>query len=224
MSIKIKIGCLVIFFLSAWSLSHLELATKRPLYWTPPSILRHFNLGYQELVADLLWLRFLQSADFCSFEKGIPVYDGQSVSSCELGWSYRMLDVITELAPRFKTPYRVGGVLMSVFSGDVKGAEKILLKGLNYFSTDWQLHFYLAYLYAVEFEDPWKANYYSYQAAQNGGPDWLGSQLTRQFDLDRQILGKTVLSHFLKKNLTDSQKNRIIQRLQTLQDDSKKIE
>ena len=113
----------------------------RPLYFAPSGMLQYFTLGYQDFTADLLWLRFLQSADFCSFEKGRPVYEGEELaggegrkvlpSECRLGWGYQTAHVITELSPRFRAVYRTAGPVLSVFVGDIEGAERILLKGVK---------------------------------------------------------------------------------------------
>ncbi len=186
---------------------------KKPLYFAPPDILQHFSLGYRDFLANLLWLRFIQDADFCSFEQGKPMYKG-SKKHCELGWSYNMAEAISELAPRFKTLYTLSPVIMSVFTGDKKGAERILLKGLKYFPKDWRINFYMAYLYAVDIKKPELAARYAYQSAENGGPDWLYSLSAKQYGEAKQfILGEAVLKELLKRNPTGRQRARIEERL-----------
>ena len=155
----------------------------RPLYFAPSGMLQYFTLGYQDFTADLLWLRFLQSADFCSFEKGRPVYEGEELaggegrkvlsSECRLGWGYQTAHVITELSPRFRAVYRTAGPVLSVFVGDIEGAERILLKGVKIFPQDWTLSFYLSYLYAVEIKNLQKAKVWSRRAVAYGGPKRL---------------------------------------------------
>ncbi len=190
---------------------------KRPLYFTPPNILQHFSLGYKDFIANLLWLRFIQSADFCSFEKGKPVYTGDK-KDCELGWSYNMVSAITDLAPRFKTPYKLSSLILSIFTGDKKGAEKILLKGLKHFPEDWPINFYATYLYAVELKKPKLAARYAYQAAKNGGPYWLYSLSAKQYGetgiKEHKRLGEQILTDLLNKNLTKGQKKHVKRHLQ----------
>lgn len=190
----------IVFF---GSLKELE---RKPLYFAPPNVLQYFSLGYRDFLANLLWLRFIQDADFCSFEKGKPVYKGDR-KHCELGWSYHMVDAISELAPRFKTPYTLSSIILSVFTGDQKGAEQILLKGLKHFPQDWRINFYAAYLYAVDIKKPELAARYAYQSAKNGGPYWLYSLAAKQYgESQHLLLGETILKNLLKRDLTDKQK------------------
>ena len=179
---------------------------KKPLYFAPPNVIQHFSLGYRDFLADLMWLRFIQDADFCSFEKGKPVYRGDK-KHCELGWSYRMVEAISELAPRFRTLYKLSSVLLSVFIGDKLGAEKILLKGLKHFPNDWKINFYAAYHYVVEVKKPELAARYAYQSAKNGGPYWMYSLAAKQYaEAEHLLLGETILNNLLNKNITDEQK------------------
>ncbi len=179
----------------------------RPLYWTPPPVLKHFSLGYRDFWADLLWLRLIQSADFCSFEQGRPVYKGL-IRQCEKGWSYRMTDLITDLAPRFKAPYMFSSVVLGVFTGDKTGAENILLKGLSVFPKDWRLNFYATWFYSAELNQPERAGHYARQSANNGGPGWLYDFANRPFEKAKQV-SETVRQELLKRNLTEEQKHYI---------------
>ena len=179
---------------------------RKPLYFAPPNILQHLCLGYRDFLANLMWLRFIQDADFCSFEKGKPVYKGDK-KHCELGWSYRMVDAISELAPRFKTLYTFSSTMLSVFTGDTAGAEQILLKGLKHFPKDWRLNFYATHLYSIEIKNPELAARYAYQSAQNGGPYWLYSLAAKKYGESEQLLlGETILKNLLNSGLTAQQK------------------
>ena len=193
---------------------------KKPLYFAPPSLLQHFSLGYKDFTANLLWLRYLQSADFCSFEKGIPIYTGDK-KHCELGWAFRMVDAITELAPRFKSVYTISSSIISVFTGDKKGAEKILLKGVKVFPQDWQINLYTAYLYTTEIKKPEKAAVYAYKAAENGGPQWLYNLSAKKHsEIGNKLLAETILKNLLKRDLTKDQKAQIEKQLKELKENN----
>lgn len=220
MSIRPKIVLLWIAFSGIFFLGGSYQTRHHPLYFTPPNIIRHFALGYHEWIADLLWIRFLQDADFCSIEKGVPVYNGNS-KQCYLGWSYHLADAITELAPRFKSVYKVSSVLMSIFTGDQQGAEKILQKGLTQFPADWQMNFYATYFYSVENPQPIRAAFYARRAAKNGGPSWLHYYYTAT---DHQIpsslyIKKAILQQLLKKNPMPEQKDNLLWHLRNLPTD-----
>ncbi len=209
--VKKIVFLLIISFCGIVFLSEPEKKHPLPLYFTPPAVIKHFTFGYKEQVADFLWLRFLQSADFCSFEKGLPSYNGEALT-CKYGWSYHITNTITELAPRFKTVYKTAGVLMSVFTGDQKGAERILLKGIKHFPNDAQINFYLSYFYSVEKPKPQLATHYATMSAKNGGPLWLYNYSSIPSH-KAKALEHAVLKGLLQGNLTPLQKTIIRKRL-----------
>ena len=191
---------------------------EKPLYFAPPSIMQHLSLGYNDFMANLLWLRYLQSADFCSFEKGVPVYKGDK-KHCELGWGFRMVDSITELAPRFNPVYTISASVLSVFTGDIKGAEKLLLKGLKYFPNDWQMNLYISYLYTVDINNPERAAYHAYKAAENGGPEWLYNLSAKKHsESGNRMLGEMILQNLLKRDLSEKQRRQVEKQLKELRE------
>ena len=191
---------------------------KRPLYFAPPNIIQHFSLGYKDFMANLLWLRYLQSADFCSFEKGIPVYRGDK-KHCEFGWGYHMVDAITELSPRFNPVYTISASVLSVFTGDIKGAEKILLKGVKYFPDDWQINLYISYIYTVDINNPERAAHHAYKAAENGGPEWLYNLAAKKHgEMGNQRLGEIILQNLLNRDLTEKQRSQAEKHLKEFRD------
>ena len=213
-----KILVIICSFIGIISFGGVKEHKKRPLYFAPPNVLQHFSLGYRDFLANILWLRFIQDADFCSFEKGIPVYKGD-IKYCKLGWSYHMVDAITELAPRFRTPYTISSTILSVFTGDKEGTERILQKGLKHFPNDWKINFYATYFYSTDVKKPELAAQYAYKAAQNGGPYWLYSLAAKQHgEAEQFYLGETILKNLLKRGLTDKQKKHVQKHLKELRE------
>ena len=145
---------------------------EKPLFITPPDYLHHFSLGFNDFLANILWVRFVQNSDFCSFDKGLPEYKG-TIMKCKQSWAHYMIDTITNLAPRFKSAYLISIPIISIFIGDKEGAERILLKSLNQFPDSWRLNFFAVYHYTRENPDPKKTAKHAYVAAKNGGPRWL---------------------------------------------------
>jgi hypothetical protein len=86
----------------------------------PPTEIRHFTLGYSEIVADLLWLRTIQDFDYCENRPAGALPSG--AYKCNRGWVFHMIDSVTELAPNFRTPYTTGALVLSVIVNDVSGA------------------------------------------------------------------------------------------------------
>jgi len=148
---------------------------RKPYYFAPPEVIKYFAFGYNDIYADLLWIRYIQNADFCRYEQGIPVYDGRMKYKCHKGWAYHMSNAITELAPRFKKPYVLSSVIMGVIMGDKEGARLILDKAVERFPDDWNISFHAGHHYLMELNQPQKAADLLLNSAKNGGPIWLYS-------------------------------------------------
>ena len=153
-----------------------------PVYFAPPPVIKHFAFGFPDLYADLLWVRLLQDVDFCASEKGLPKYDGKTSYQCEKGWSYKVTDTLTELAPRFLKAYIIAGSIMGVIMGDQEGAKAIYDKGLKRFPNNWRLLFGAGHHYLSEIQDREKGAELLLRSAQNGGPLWLYDLSATQYE------------------------------------------
>jgi len=134
----------------------------------PPKEIVHFTLGQHLVLADGLWVRLLQADDFCenpsqkaAFNPGLLLEDALEAelrpSRCHKGWVYQMLDVATDLNPKFRRAYEMGGVGLSIGVDDREGARLIFEKGIKEFPDDWQLAYRAAYHYIFEIQDPVRA-------------------------------------------------------------------
>ena len=148
---------------------------RKPYYFSPPEVIKYFTFGYNDVYADLLWVRYIQNADFCSYDKGIPVYDGKTKFNCNKGWAFHMANAVTELAPRFKRPYITSSVMMGIIMGDKEGARLILDKAVKQFTKDWDVFFHTGHHYLLELNQPSIAAELLLTAARLGGPYWLYS-------------------------------------------------
>jgi hypothetical protein len=184
----------------------------------PPKDLKYFSLGYQEIIADVLWLRTLQDIDLCGSgsqidtapahaQKGVDLNElirskkGEQAAEqsldhakCNDGWSARMLDSITELAPKFKMPYLVGGTILSVVVHDDIGATIIFKKGVERFPEDWTMAYRAAY-HSMEARHDFKsAAEFLIQAGRHGAPAWVFALAARlQTRTGQAALAKPVL-------------------------------
>ncbi|MCY4321839.1 MAG: hypothetical protein OXC37_05525 [Bdellovibrionaceae bacterium] len=181
--------------------------SNKVFYFAPPEIIKYFSFGFEELYADILWMRLLQNVDFCSSKKGLPIYDGETKYECEKGWSYKMTSAITELAPRFLAPYEISGSILSVIMGDKLGAKKIYDKALKVFPNNWQLHFSASYHYLVELKEEEKAAKLLIKTADLGGPLWLYALAAKTYKKKgRLLLAKEILNQAIKKDSTKKYK------------------
>lgn len=146
---------------------------EKPYYFAPPEVIKYFAFGYNDVYADLLWMRYIQDADFCNSELGIPIYNGRRRHQCHKGWGFHMVNAIIELAPRFRKPYILAGTVLGVLSGDKEGARVVLDKAVERFPEDWEIFFHAAHLYLFELDNQEKAAELLLESAKNGGPIWL---------------------------------------------------
>ena len=197
----------------------------RPLYFAPPQAIKYFSFGFSEVYGDLLWLRLIQDMDFCSSEKGKPVYTGDIKYQCRKGWSYRMTDALTELTPRFLPPYLTASSIMSVIMGDKEGAKRIYDKGVKRFPENWNLYFHAGYHYIWELKDDKGGTELLLQAARNGGPQWLYGLVAKKYKkFGKLLLARQVLKEFLKKDTLGEYQKVIKKRLMEIEKELKKLD
>ena len=198
---------------------------RKPYYFAPPEVIKHFAFGYNDIYADVLWIRYLQDADYCSFEKGIPVYDGKTKYQCDKGWAFYMANAITELAPRFKAPYVVSGTIMGVLMGDKEGARLILDKAVKQFPKDWQVLFHAGNHYLIELKEHAKAAEYILAAAKSGGPAWLYGLSAKLYTKAGQIaVGKKILEQLIKDHEGTNREKAFKNRLKKLHEEGRRLE
>lgn len=191
----------------------------------PPPHIEKFALGYNETLADMLWIRVLQDIDLCENapkgqSPGVEVRGPNA--TCTRGWSFQMLDAITNLSPRWRLPYAIGGSLLSFMVDDREGASELLEKGIKQFPTDYNLNYFAAYHYIYELKNPKRAAETLIAAAKAGGPPWFYSLAAKMYsEAGQDELARTVLLRELE-NLKDDPKAqvRIRWRLEQLEEKS----
>ncbi|MBI5197281.1 MAG: tetratricopeptide repeat protein, partial [Nitrospirae bacterium] len=90
-------------------------------------------LGFEQLAADLLWLRVIQ------------VIGEETVTPKGYAWIYNALDVVTTLDPKFDYAYQMGGIILSVLGKVPEKANALLLKGMKENPNVWQIPFYIGF-------------------------------------------------------------------------------
>ena len=159
----------------------------------PPPHLERFAFGYQEVIADTLWIRALQDFDYCDSQIAKNVCRNNS-------WLYQMLDSITNLAPQFRVPYAAGALALTVIITDVDGATKIFDKGVKAFPNDWPLLYRAAYHYLYEVNDKKRAAELLIEAGKNGAPPWVFSLASRLYsDSGKLDLAKALLEQMIRE-------------------------
>lgn len=179
----------------------------------PPPQMERFLFGFNQAVADSLWLRLVQDFDFCEQigPEGLDAYqrsalkrqmikgtDGSEATNarfnaefrkrygCKKGWVYRMLDTITNVDPRYEIAFSAGGVMLSVLLDDVEGASAFFRKG-EHLSKDWAFFYRAAYHFVEEDPDIPLAVRYLIRARELGGPEWLPSYAAKLYSREGQL-------------------------------------
>ena len=125
-------------------------------------------LGYDQFAADLIWLKAVQHLGATRQSKG-GYY-----------WAYHVVNVVTDLDPKFLPAYLASGAILGVWAGLQYESIEILRKGMRENPDVWQLPFYIGYDYFYELCDPAKAAPYFQAAAKlPGAPSYLPSLAAR---------------------------------------------
>lgn len=124
--------------------------------------LRIVSLGYREFVADLLWL------------KAIQFVGGKDQTGKGYDWLYHVLDVVTDLDPKFFEAYQVGAMALSVLGSHPDQSVLLLQKGAAQIPDRWELYFYLGFNYFYFLDDFKNAAIHMEKATTlSGSPPYL---------------------------------------------------
>jgi hypothetical protein len=178
-------------------------------YSPPPEYIEHFSIGFPDSMADSFWLRWVQDADNCqtylkpveklnpnlkpTIEEMSNFYDPRH-KICDNSWSFKMLDAITKISPRFRMPYLAGGTSLAIMTEDYPGATVIFERGLQAYPEDWDLSYRAAYHFLFDLKDKDRAAKLLIIAADHGGPYWLRQLAARLYtELGQLELGLRTL-------------------------------
>lgn len=137
-------------------------------------MLERFAFGYQEVMADSLWIRTVQDLDYCEQSVAFNTCKNNS-------WLFHMINTTTNLSPKFRIAYAVGGLALTVLITDIDGATKIFDKSVDAFPNDWPILYRAAYHYLYEVKDKKKAADLLIRAADNGAPPFTRTLAGRLF-------------------------------------------
>ena len=138
-----------------------------PIFIPRVGLLRPALLGFDDIAADLLWLRTIQ------------YFGGRIEHREKFPQLYQLVDATTSLDPHLLDAYVYGGLYL-VIAGQLDQAIAIYEKGISTNPTSWQLPHDLGRLYFLERRDYDKALYW-WQIADRipGRPDYLPRFLIR---------------------------------------------
>jgi hypothetical protein len=168
-------------------------------------------MGYDQLVADILWLRAIQ------------VIGEDTVTPQGYEWIYHALDVVTTLDPQFEYAYELGGVILSVLGNAPEKSNALLIKGARENPDVWRFPFYIGFNDFFYLEDYSSAAFYMARASMlPDHPAYLpklaarlylqaGDKGTAMEFLDRMIhtTGDDKIRRSLEKRMEEIQEDKI---------------
>jgi len=175
------------------------------LYLPSGKYLKPASLGFDSLIADLLWI------------KAIGYFGGHYLTDRSYKWLYHILDLVTTLDPYFKYPYEFGGIVLALEEGDPNQSTALMQKGIRYYPEYWRLYFYLGFNYFYYHKDVKQASQYMTKAAQLPGhptylPKLAASLLTQSGDKESAL-------NFLKQLYENTEDEWLKYKIQKKMDD-----
>jgi hypothetical protein len=175
-----------------------------------PSNMHLLAFGYDEVMADMLWIRVLQDIDACDPAALHSVEGKPGVTECKNGWAFSIISAISHLAPQFKVPIKAGAVLLSIVVRDKEGAGQIYATGVRHFPADWQIAYFAGYQAMADLDNPGLAADYLVHAADYGAPQWLRSLAAKLYTKEGRVdLAKSMLERSLSDDSTPEYRARI---------------
>jgi hypothetical protein len=104
----------------------------RLTYLPSGKILKPMALGFDEAVADMLWIQAMM------------YFADAYLTGKSYAWLGHMLDVVTQLNPRMYQAYEFGGVVLTKEKSQLPKTLRTLDRGINEFPKDWRLRVYAA--------------------------------------------------------------------------------
>ena len=104
-------------------------------YLPTSDFVRMVSLGYRELAADLYWF------------KAVQYYGGYRLEQNDLVFFTHLVDLITDLDPRFLGAYKLGAIVIAQDLDNFSEAIRLLNKGLRHNPDDYWLTFEMGFLH-----------------------------------------------------------------------------
>lgn len=153
------------------------------------------SLGYEEVLADLLWVK----ATMLFGERF-----GEDGDQGWYSWLYHMMDLATDLDPQFRGAYKYGGIMLRVDGAFIEQSTMIFAKGMHAMPNEWYFPFGIAMNYFLYKDDGALAAPYMRRAAQSdGGPFYLANLAVSLVDEEQGLETSLLFLEEERKNVED---------------------
>ncbi|MGB9736480.1 MAG: tetratricopeptide repeat protein [bacterium] len=128
-------------------------------YFPKTSFIKNIAFGYNNLLADIFWIRSIQ-------------YIGQHLMSDNVyPYLYHILDITTSLDPRFINAYNFGSFFLAIYANNEKEGIELAEKGIKNNPKNWQPTFELGFIYYLKKDYENAYRYFSLANTLPGMPD-----------------------------------------------------
>ncbi len=154
------------------------------LYLPTGRLLNALALGYEPLLADLLWVR---ATVLFGTNYGVERTDDW------YAWLFHMTNLATDLDPKFRAAYKYGGSMLKTDGVFVDQSNLLFQKGMHELEEEWYFPFAIAMNYFMYKDDRETAARYMRIAAETGsGPFYLrnlaASLISESHDLESALV------------------------------------
>ncbi|MEW6719075.1 MAG: hypothetical protein AB1346_01350 [Thermodesulfobacteriota bacterium] len=101
-----------------------------------------YSFGFRNFLADIAWLQAVQASG--SLKMTRSDYDRL----------HRLLNVVSDLDPRFEIPYLLGGLVLGESQDHGREALQVFGRGKAQFPREWRFPFYMGFTYYFTLADP----------------------------------------------------------------------
>lgn len=132
------------------------------LYLPTGKFIKPAVLGYDDFAADYFWL------------KTIGYFGGHYMADHKYPWLAHILNLVTDLDPRYSIAYYFGGVVLAVEANDVAASTALLKKGMRNLPDRWKYPFFIGFnSFYYEADLATAAVYIEKAATLPGHPEYL---------------------------------------------------
>lgn len=131
-----------------------ELLVEELAYFPSGKFLKPVVIEYENLAADLVWLRAIQ------------YYGHHLMTDRRYTWLGHIFNILTQLDPRFVGAYRFGGMTLAWDAREPEEAIRLLRRGMRLNPLRWEFPFDIALIYYMILKDYEKAGDYFYLAGK----------------------------------------------------------
>ncbi len=171
-----------------------EAIVRELLYFPSGRFLTAVTVGYNNLAADLVWLRAIQ------------YYGEHRQTDLKFEYLGHIFEILTTLDPRFVGAYTFGSLLLTDDAKEPERALELLDKGIRNNPDEWRIPFTKGFIYYVFLREYYKAgSYFKLSSRMEDAPD-----MTKRFaSFSFQRGGDRVTAINLWTELYDRSRNEV---------------